>query len=102
MDYWKELQVIEHKDWESFTSSPLRPQNVYLLTTHAEKALWDQEFERGDGLLFGNEGHGAPEYVHQWVKSRITIPKYNHQLRSLNLAVSVGIASYEALRQLKH
>ena len=24
MDYWKELQVIEHKDWESFTSSPLK------------------------------------------------------------------------------
>ena len=102
MDYWKELQVIEHKDWESFTSSPLRPKNVYLLTTHAEKVLWDQEFGIGDGLLFGNEGHGAPAYVHQWVKSRITIPKYNHQLRSLNLAVSVGIASYEALRQLKH
>lgn len=102
MDYWKELDVIDHKDWESFISNPHRPQNVYLLTTHSSKTLWDVEFKKGDGLLFGNEGYGAPEYVHEWVNSRITIPKYNNHLRSLNLAVSVGIASYEALRQLNN
>ena len=102
MDYWKELEVIDHKDWESFISNPHCPQNVYLLTTHSSKTLWDVEFKKGDGLLFGNEGYGAPEYVHEWVNSRITIPKYNNHLRSLNLAVSVGIASYEALRQLNN
>jgi tRNA(Leu) C34 or U34 (ribose-2'-O)-methylase TrmL len=52
-------------------------------------------------LLFGNEGKGAPDEIHQWAKTnRITIPKYKDGLRSLNLAVSVGIATYEALRQI--
>ena len=102
MDYWKELDVIDHEDWEIFISNPHRPQNVYLLIAHSKQALWDVEFKKGDCLLFGNEGHGAPRHVHEWVNSRITIPKYNNHLRSLNLAVSVGIASYEALRQLNH
>ena len=99
MDYWKDLDVIEHKDWESFIQCPIRPTRIYLLSTHAEKSIWDTEFKGGDGLLFGNEGHGAPDFVHQWVKERIKIPKFQNGLRSLNLAVSAGIACYEALRQ---
>lgn len=99
MDYWKDLDVIEHKDWESFIRCPIRPTQIYLLSTHAEKSIWETEFKSGDGLLFGNEGHGAPDFVHQWVKERIKIPKFKNELRSLNLAVSAGIACYEALRQ---
>jgi tRNA (cytidine/uridine-2'-O-)-methyltransferase len=101
MDYWKELEVFEHKNWETFVDSKERPSRVHLLTTHAEKTLWDTSFQKGDGLLFGNEGKGTPEKIHKWVNTnRITIPKFDHKLRSLNLAVSVGIATYEAIRQI--
>ena len=69
-------------------------------TTHAKKTLWECKFERGDGLLFGNEGHGSPDFVHKWLKdNRVCIPKGKDGLRSLNLAVSVGIGVYEAIRQ---
>ena len=101
MDYWKSLDVIEHENWSSFIRSGKRPQNIYLLTTHADKSIWDASFRSGDGLLFGNEGKGAPREVHEWAgEQRLTIPKRNSGLRSLNLAVSVGIASYEAIRQI--
>ena len=100
MDYWTDLDVIEHNNWEEFLEHTSRPSRVHLMTTHAKQTIWDAKFEKGDGLLFGNEGHGAPEFIHQWVDSRLQIPKYNDKLRSLNLAVAVGIASYEALRQL--
>jgi tRNA (cytidine/uridine-2'-O-)-methyltransferase len=101
MDYWKSLDVIEYADWESFIRSEDRPENIYLLTTHAEKPIWDASFKAGDGLLFGNEGKGIPQEVHDWSgDDRLTIPKRKNELRSLNLAVSVGIASYEALRQI--
>lgn len=101
MDYWKSLEVVEHDDWESFVSSDDRPSNVHLFTTHAEKTYWEASFRKGDGLLFGNEGHGAPSEVHEWVgTSKLRIPKHKEGLRSLNLAVSVGIATYEALRQV--
>jgi tRNA (cytidine/uridine-2'-O-)-methyltransferase len=101
MDYWKSLDIVEHKDWQSFILSEQRPQNIYLFTTHAEKSFWDASFLAGDGLLFGNEGKGIPQDIHDWAgEQRITIPKRKNELRSLNLAVSVGIASYEAIRQI--
>ena len=101
MDYWKSLDLVEHSDWISFIRSKSRPRNIYLLSTHADKPIWDASFQAGDGLLFGNEGKGVPQEVHEWVNGRsLQIPKRKNKLRSLNLAVSVGIASYEAIRQI--
>ena len=101
MDYWKSLDVIEHPNWDSFVHSSHRPKNIFLLSTHAKKSIWDASFQEGDGLLFGNEGRGVPADIHQWAgDQRLTIPKYSPDLRSLNLAVSVGISVYEAIRQI--
>ena len=103
MDYWRELEVLEYDNWDRFLGSSSRPNNIFLLTTHAQKKIWDVKFQKGDGLLFGNEGAGAPDYVHEWVgDNRVTIPKYSPKLRSLNLAVSAGIAAYEAIRQISN
>jgi tRNA (cytidine/uridine-2'-O-)-methyltransferase len=101
MDYWKSLDVIEHPSWDSFVHSSHRPKNIFLLSTHAKKSIWDASFQAGDGLLFGNEGGGVPADIHQWAgDQRLTIPKYSPDLRSLNLAASVGISVYEAIRQI--
>jgi tRNA (cytidine/uridine-2'-O-)-methyltransferase len=101
MDYWKTLELFEYENWDKFLKSKTKPKNIYLFTTHASRTLWQTTFAKDDGLLFGNEGKGAPDEIHQWAKTnRITIPKYKDGLRSLNLAVSVGIATYEALRQI--
>lgn len=101
MDYWKSLDVRHHEDWDAFLGSKNRPERIWLLSTHAKKSYWDVEFKDGDGLLFGNEGHGAPDWLHEWAgESRLTIPSYVKSLRSLNLANAVGIVTYEALRQL--
>ena len=101
MDYWKELEVIDYSDWTDFIQSSTKPKRIYLFSTHAEKNLWNAKFHKGDGLLFGNEGSGAPTFVHDWVgDNRLKIPKFVPELRSLNLAVSVGIATYEAIRQI--
>ena len=100
MDYWKDLEIFEYAEWNEFWYHRNRPKRILLLTTQAEKNIWEMEFRIGDGLLFGNEGHGAPEFVHQSVDERIKIPKFKPNLRSLNLAVATGIATYEALRQI--
>lgn len=102
MDYWRSLKLFEYRNWDNFLESKDRPKRIHLLTTHGKNSLWDNQFKRGDGLIFGNEGKGAPSFIHRWVGERkILIPKNNPELRSLNLAVSVGIAAYEALRQIK-
>ena len=103
MDYWKTLDVHEHEDWAAFRASDLGPKRLWLFTTHAETAHWDVQYEPGDGLVFGKETSGAPDWLHGEVgdKHRVTIPRYQSCLRSLNLATSAGIATYEALRQLR-
>ncbi len=102
MDYWHSLDVHHHDDWSSFMNSGAGPKRLWLLTTHAAQPLWQARFCDEDGLVFGNEGAGAPKWLHQQVGEdhRLRIPSFgNHDLRSLNLASSAGIATYEALRQ---
>jgi tRNA (cytidine/uridine-2'-O-)-methyltransferase len=101
MDYWDALDVHHHKSWEAFAESPVAPRRLWLLTTHADVAYWDAQFADHDGLVFGNEGHGAPDWLHERLRGhRLTIPHRNDKLRSLNLSTSVGIVAYEAVRQL--
>ena len=49
-------------------------------------------------MLFGRETAGVPEPVHAAADARVFIP-IRPETRSLNLAVSAGIALYEGLRQ---
>jgi tRNA (cytidine/uridine-2'-O-)-methyltransferase len=55
-------------------------------------------FQPGDILLFGRESAGVPDAVHAAADSRVAIPLAGGA-RSLNVAVSAGIALWEALRQ---
>jgi tRNA (cytidine/uridine-2'-O-)-methyltransferase len=101
MDYWKSLEVYEHEDWGAFRASPHGPKRLWLLTTKTERTFWDVKYADGDGLVFGNEGSGAPDWLHQELsEGRVTIPHANAALRSLNLSTAAGVAAYEALRQI--
>ena len=102
MDYWYSLDVHHHEDWRSFRASALAPRRLWLFTTKSASSFWDVTYEEDDGLVFGNEGHGAPEWLHDEIglKGRLTIPHKNTEMRSLNLSTAVGIATYEALRQI--
>jgi len=103
MDYWKSLDVHEHADWAAFRASPRAPKRLWLFTTKATQSFWDVRFADDDGLVFGNEGAGAPAWLHEEVGAgqRVQIPQANPSLRSLNLSTAAGIACFEALRQLR-
>lgn len=103
MDYWKSLDVHHHADWAAFEASEAGPRRLWLFTTKTTRCFWDAGFEDGDGLVFGNEGHGAPVWLHERMgeERRVTIPQPNPGLRSLNLSTAAGIACYEALRQTR-
>ena len=73
---------------------------MILLTTKGTDCLWDFDFCQGDHLFFGNEGHGVPEDVAQKASARVFIPMPGRG-RSLNLAVSTGIALSELTRQIR-
>lgn len=102
MDYWHALDVHHHADWPAFRASPHGPSRLWLFTTKTTRSYWDVNYAPGDGLVFGNEGHGAPPWLHDEIgeAARVTIPHRNPALRSLNLSTAAGIAAYEALRQI--
>jgi tRNA (cytidine/uridine-2'-O-)-methyltransferase len=104
MDYWKDLDVCTHDDWNAFKAQPDAPQQRWLFTTHATTPYWDADFHDGDALIFGSESGGVPDWMHEEIGDahRVTIPRFSENpLRSLNLATSVGIGLYEALRQVQ-
>jgi len=99
LDYWKllDLQVWESLD-EFLMAHPISDR-THLATTKTDKLYFDAVFKKGDYLLFGSETKGIREDLLLAHKDRcITIPM-GPKGRSLNLGVSVGIITYEALRQ---
>jgi tRNA (cytidine/uridine-2'-O-)-methyltransferase len=102
MDYWRSLDVCHHGDWAAFTASGARPPGrLWLLSTRAGRTIWEAAFAEGDGLVFGNESAGAPDWLRAEIGPAwcVRIPQFDPALRSLNLSTAAGIATYEALRQ---
>ena len=78
----------------------VKDERYFFIETGTNKKYTDVDFEDGDFLIFGREKEGIPEDLLNENKERIlTIPMTRKIDRSLNLANSVSIVLYEALRQ---
>ena len=99
MDYADLADITRHNSWDSYLLD--KPAGrIVLLTTEGATPLWDFQFRKGDTLLMGRESAGAPAEVHERSEAAIVIPMPGGG-RSLNVAMSAGIAVGEALRQLR-
>jgi tRNA (cytidine/uridine-2'-O-)-methyltransferase len=100
LDYWNEVELYRHIDLERLYEALPGSRFLYL-TTKAEKSYTDWEYRENDCLIFGRETRGLPENILKanWERC-LTIPMPNKEVRSLNLATSVGIVLYEVLRQV--
>jgi tRNA (cytidine/uridine-2'-O-)-methyltransferase len=98
MDYWQEVDMRRHVAWEDFEAAAAG-QRVWMLTTKAQRTIWDVEFAFGDVLLFGPESRGLPEPLLATAPERCLRIPMAKTARSLNLSTAVGISLYEALRQ---
>ena len=78
--------------------NPFSPRHFFA-TTKTKQNYFDVSYEVGDYFYFGREDAGLPvEILDKRKESCITIPMTN-DARSLNIANSVSIVAYEALRQ---
>ena len=105
LDYWHLVSVNTHDtlaDAERAidTERPFgRVPKRYLFSGHAKRSYLDVKFELGDILIFGKESVGLPtELLRERQDEVVGIPM-SGLVRSHNLANSVAIALYEALRQ---
>ena len=100
LDYWKDVDLHVWEDWEMFVRGA-EAKRLVLATTKATQAHWDFAFAEGDALVFGKETAGlSTEIRDDYPDHQIRIPMQPETTRSLNLATSIGIISYEAARQL--
>jgi len=98
MDYWEHLDVTRYVNFDEFLMK--NPDSrIYMATTKAKHTYTEVSYKENDYIMFGKESAGIPEEILiHYEKNCIRIPMMNN-IRSLNLANSVAIVLYEALRQ---
>lgn len=101
LDYWQHVDVLQHLTWEDFLQST-QPNNIFAFSARGNELYTSIHFEHNDCLLFGSETQGLPDSL---LKGEAAIPSYripmpSGKVRCLNVALSVGIVVYEAIRQL--
>ena len=103
MDYGEISSVTRHLNFKIYDAQRKRNRQknrMILFTTKGTECLWDFDFCSTDHLFFGNEGYGVPENIAEKANAKVFIPMPGKG-RSLNLAMSAGIALSEATRQLR-
>lgn len=93
LDYAATARLVRHVSWDAFVGIGRR---IVLFSTRAATDVVAFPFRADDVLLFGRESAGVPEHVHAACPA-VRIP-LAPGARSLNLAVSVGIGLFEAMR----
>ncbi len=101
MDYWHECDIHVWDSWTHFLDGAGAAARAWMFTTKADRSFWDADYRDGDFLLFGRESKGLPEsLLRQKPDHCLRIPMLP-TARSLNLATSVGIGLFEALRHVR-
>jgi len=105
LDYWHLVDVKTH---ETLADAELaidaerpfgRVPRRYFFSGHATRSYLDVKFELGDVLIFGKESVGLPDQLLKERADEVVGIPMSGLVRSHNLANSVAIALYEALRQ---
>lgn len=98
MDYSDLACMHRYISWNEFLIN--RPDGRLIATSPvASKSYTNFEFASNDILLMGQESIGLPEEILLTFEHTVSIPMIDGR-RSLNLALSAGIITSEALRQI--
>ena len=98
LDYWFLADVRVHESWEDFLKANPGARMHYA-TTKAPRDYCQAKYAPDDFLVFGRETRGLDEeLLARNYEKCVRIPM-RPEARSLNLANSVAIVLYEALRQ---
>ncbi len=102
LDYWPHVRMKLYPDFDAAITDMRHSRLVYF-STRAPRLYYDFSFCAGDCLVFGPETRGLPEeLLASHPGDVVKVPIDRVRVRSLNLATTVGIALFEALRQLRH
>lgn len=103
LDYWKYVDLQQHATFDDFLAwreaeEPALP--LYLIETGGEQTLYDAAIPPRAAFIFGKETTGLDPRICERFRDRLfTIPMFSTRIRSLNLANTVTLVLYEAVRQ---
>ncbi|MDR0966123.1 MAG: tRNA (cytidine(34)-2'-O)-methyltransferase [Myxococcales bacterium] len=100
LDYWDKVFQAFFPTLDDYLAEHATVRR-HLFSSHAATSLWEADFRPGDHLIFGSEPRGLPKaLLERFAERGVTIPMLPDR-RCLNLSTAVGIAAYEALRQIR-
>ena len=99
LDYWPYVALFVYDSLEDFFRQN-GDENLWLATTKAPRDYSAADFRTGGvKLMFGKETAGLPAWLREKYRERCLRIPMAGPVRSLNLANSVAVLCYEALRQ---
>ena len=100
LDYWHLVDVRVYENLSDlFETHPEAADNLWLATTKAPRPYSQAAFQGDCWLFFGKETAGLPAWFREKYRERCVRLPMREEARSLNLANSVAVLVYEALRQ---
>ncbi len=105
LDYWKFLDLTVYENWGQFVKDKNR-NTLFFLSTKGKINFWECNFAAPNNstptqLIFGSETFGLTTEIYSDFSDRLfTIPMFGEHSRSYNLANSVSIVLFEAIRQI--
>ena len=103
LDYWKNVDLEIHENFYDFYDKyNKKDNNIYICSTKAKNIYTNCSLKYGDSFLFGKESSGLPQEIMDLISDdhKIRVPMMNFVNRSLNVANTVSVILYEALRQV--
>lgn len=97
LDYWDRVPLSVVDDLDTYITHQSNP--FFFLSSKATQSYSSAKIPQNSLLIFGSETEGLPEFFwNKYPEKFLTIPMVPEE-RCLNLASSVAIVLYEALRQ---
>ena len=102
MDYLSQVELTEHKSFESFNARRQEEKKrLVLLTTKSSIPHTEAQYEPCDILMVGRESAGVPDDVAMACDLRLRIPMHA-KTRSINVAVAASLVLSDALNKTNH
>ena len=100
LDYWKDLQLKTHENWESFLKTVPDKKESHFFLKKMESTLFGMPIILQKVISFlDKKQEGSPASILETYHDQFyRIPQWG-PIRSLNLSNSVAVALYEGMRK---
>jgi len=102
LDYWKHVDLHVHPTLGACLAAiGAEEGRVFYLSASADRVYTEVAWAPGDVLVFGRETTGLPRQLLADAGAQaLSLPRFG-PIRSFNLATTVGIAVFEALKAIR-